>query len=74
MSWRFYDESANEVCQMHYARRLGTEDDNVVILVECQPNVFHGYVSDWGELSDAFRIQMYEVGRCTTMRIKNNGK
>ena len=57
-----------------FDRRLGTEDQNVVIFDECQSQNFHGYVAEWGELTDQQRILLYSKGRCTTMKIDQNEK
>lgn len=54
------------------SRRLSTEKNNAVIFDECRPNIFHGYVAEWGELTDQHRILLYDTGRIKKMNPHNN--
>jgi hypothetical protein len=54
------------------SRRIATEDGNAVIFDECRPQVFHGYVANWAELTDQQRVLLYESGLCKTMKQDNH--
>ncbi len=75
MAWSFYDTFLKKNKSKSLPqRRISTEDNNAVIFDECRSNIFHGYVAEWGELSDQHRILLHKNGWSKTMKIDNNGK
>lgn len=75
MVWNLYDTFLNKIKSNPLPeRRISTEGNNAVIFDECRPKIFHGYVAEWGELTDQYRILLHKSGKSKTMKIDNNGK